>query len=190
MEAPKAVERASAVAPEVVERLLIDPVHSSIGFSVRHMAISNVRGRFARFSGAISYNRLEVDRSSVAVTIETASVDTTDSERDTDLRSTKFLDAARFPKVVFRSKHIEQQCDGYTCIGDLTLHGVTKEIAIPFEITGRQKDLQGKQRIGFEGGLKVDRREFGLTYNAFLANGGLVVGNEVKVELSVEAVRE
>jgi polyisoprenoid-binding protein YceI len=190
METQSVVKETTTPAAEEIEKLVIDPVHSSIGFSVRHMVISNVRGRFTRFSGAISYNRLDVARSSVAVSIDTASVNTGNFDRDDDLRGPNFLDAGQCPQMVFRSKRIEQQCDGYTCVGDLTMHGVTKEIAIPVEITGRQTDLQGKDRIGFEGELTLDRREFGLTYNALLANGGPVVGNEVKIQLSIEAVRE
>ncbi len=190
MEGKKTVKEAIAPAAGEIEKLIVDPVHSSIGFSVRHMVISNVRGRFTRFSGTISYNRLDTLRSSASVTIDASSVNTENSDRDNDLRSANFFDTGKFPQIVFRSKRIEQQCSGYTCAGDLTLHGITKEVAIPFEITGRQKDPWGKERIGFEGELKLDRREFGLTYSALLDNGGLVVGNEIKIELSLEAVRE
>jgi len=186
----EAVKEAITPTAEEIEKLVIDPVQSLIGFSVRHMVISNVRGRFTRFSGRISYNRTDTVHSSVSVDIDTASVNTENTDRDNDLRGPKFFDAARFPKIVFRSKRIEQQCDGYLCVGDLTLHGVTKEVAFPFEITGRQKDLQGKERIGFEGELKLDRREFSLTYDERLGNGGPVVGNEIKIEVSLEAVQE
>lgn len=188
METQTAVKE--AISAKEVEKLSIDLVHSFIGFSVRHMVISNVRGRFTRFSGIISYNRLDTVRSSVSLTIDAASMNTGNSDRDNDLRSAHFFDIERFPQIAFRSKRIEQTCEGYVCVGNLTLHGVTEEIAIPFEITGRQTDLQGKERIGFEGELKLDRRKFGIAYNALLGNGGLVVGNEVKVELSLEAVRE
>lgn len=190
MEAQRAVKETITSTAEEIEKLTIDPVHSSIGFSVRHLVLSNVRGRFTRFSGSISYNRLDAVRSSVNVAIDVASLNTESSDRDNDLRSANFFDARTFPQIIFRSKRIEQLCDGYICVGDLTLHGVTREIAVPFQITGRQKDPSGKERIGFEGEVKLDRREFGLTYNARLDNGGLVVGNEVKIELSIEAVRE
>lgn len=190
MEAQTAVKEAVAPAAEGVEKLVLDPVHSSIVFSVRHMVISNVRGRFTRFSGTISYNRLDTVHSSVGVTIDAASVNTENAHRDHDLRSVNFFDVRSFPQIIFRSKRVEQMCNGYVCVGDLTLHGVTEEIAVPFEITGRQTDPQGKERIGFEGELKLDRRKFGLAYNARLENGGLVVGNEIKIEFSLEAVRE
>lgn len=190
MESPTTVKEAMSPVAEEIEKLVIDPVHSFIGFSVRHMVISNVRGRFTRFSGTISYNRLDTVRSSVSLAIDAASLNTENPDRDKDLRSAHFFDIERFPQIAFRSKRIEQTCEGYVCVGDLTLHGVTEEIAIPFEITGRQTDLQGKERIGFEGELKLDRRKFGLAYNALLANGGAVVGSEIKTDLSIEAVRE
>ncbi|HEX5484159.1 MAG TPA: YceI family protein [Terriglobia bacterium] len=186
----KAAEEAISPAATEIEKLIIDPGHSSIVFSVRHMVINDIRGRFTRFSGIILYSRRDAVRSSVSLTIDATTVNTDNSDRDNDLRSAKFFDSARFPQVVFHSKRIDQLCDGYVCVGDLTLHGVTEETAICFEITGRQKDLEGKERIGFKGDLKLDRRKFGLTYNAFLANGGPVVGNEIKINLSIEAVRE
>jgi polyisoprenoid-binding protein YceI len=185
-----AVKETIAPATAEVEKLTTDPVHSSIGFSVRHMAISNVQGRFPRFSGTILYDRLDIARSAVGITIETASIHTENSDRDNDLRSANFFDAGKFPQIAFRSKHIEQQCERYVCVGDLILHGVTREIAIPFNVSGRQKDPWGKERIGFESELTLDRRDFGLTYNARLDNGGLIAGNEIKIELSIEAVRE
>lgn len=190
MKAHTAVKRAISPTADEVETLSIDPAHSFIGFSVRHMVISSVRGRFTRFSGTISYNRLDPVRSSVNVTIGAASVNTENSDRDSDLRSARFFDTGRFPQITFRSRQIEQTCEGYVCAGSLTLHGVIEEIAIPFEITGRQTDLQGRERIGFEGQLKLDRRKFGLTYNTLLANGGPVIGNEITIYVSVEAVRE
>jgi polyisoprenoid-binding protein YceI len=190
MEGQKAVKETIAPAVAGIEKLIIDPVHSSIGFLVRHMVISNVRGRFTQFSGTIFYHRLDITCSSVTVTIDAASVNTENADRDNDLRSSNFFDTAKFPEITFCSRRVEQQCEGYVCVGDLTLHGVIKEIAIPFEITGRQKDPWGKERVGFESELKLDRREFGLTYNALLDNGGLVVGNDITIDLSIEAVRE
>lgn len=190
METHGAVMEAISPTPEEVERLSIDPAHSFIGFSVRHMVISSVRGRFTQFRGTISYNRLDPVRCSASLTVDTASVNTGNSDRDNDLRTANFFDVSRFPEIVFRSTRFEQMCEGYVCVGNLTLHGVTEEIAIPFEITGRQMDRSGKERIGFEGELKLDRRKFGLTHDALLANGGPVVGNEIKIDLSVEAVQE
>lgn len=189
METHGAVMEAISPTPDEVEQLSIDPAHSFIGFSVRHMVISSVRGRFTQFRGTISYNRLDPVRCAVSLTVDTASVNTENSDRDNDLRSAKFFDTGTFPEIAFRSTRFEQTCEGYVCVGDLTLHGVTQEIAIPFEITGRQTDPSGKERIGFEGEFKLDRRKFGLTHNRLLANGGPVVGNEIKIDLSVEAVR-
>ncbi len=190
MEAQKATTKATEPQADGLETFEIDAVHTSIGFFVRHMVISNVRGRFTRFSGTILYDSLDNSRSSVSVTIDAASVNTENQERDNDLRSSNFFDTATFPQMVFKSKRIEPQCEGYLCVGDLTMHGVTKEISVPFTILGRQKDPWGNERLGFEGELKLDRRDFGLTYNSALDSGGLVVGNEVKIELNVEAVRK
>ncbi len=190
MQSQTAVKRPVIPTAGEIENLVIDPANSSIGFSVGHLGISHIRGRFIRFSGSMIYDRLDISRSSVDIVIDTTSVDTDHSGRDSELRSWNFLDTRSFPRIVFKSRWIEPQCEGYLCGGELTVHGITKEVEIPFEILGRQKDAEGKDRIGFEAEVTLDRREFGLTYNARLENGGLVVGNEVKIQLSIEAVRE
>ncbi len=166
----------------------IDPAHTRIGFSVRHMMISNVAGRFLGFKGAIQYDPQDITKSSVSVKIDSASVSTDNNNRDNDLRSPNFFDAAKFPEITFQSSRIEKRGEGYVCIGTLAIHGVSKEVSIPFTIFGQVKDPRGNTHMGLEGGLTIDRRDFGMNYARTIDNGGLMVGNDVKVELSVEAV--
>jgi polyisoprenoid-binding protein YceI len=152
--------------------------------------INNVSGRFTDFTGNILYDEQDVTKSSVAVKIQTASVSTENKMRDDDLRSANFFDIAKYPEITFQSSRIEKQGDGYTCVGTLTMHGVSKEITIPFTILGKVKDPWGNTRVGLEAELKVDRRDWGLTYSKTLDSGGLVVGNDIKIDLNVEAVKK
>jgi len=168
----------------------LDPVHTRIGFTARHLMINNVSGRFTDFTGNILYDEQDVTKSSVAVKIQTASVSTENKMRDDDLRSANFFDIAKYPEITFQSSRIEKQGDGYTCVGTLTMHGVSKEITIPFTILGKVKDPWGNTRVGLEAELKVDRRDWGLTYSKTLDSGGLVVGNDIKIDLNVEAVKK
>jgi polyisoprenoid-binding protein YceI len=165
----------------------IDPVHSNIGFSVRHMAVSNVKGRFTEFTGTIVYDAADMTKSSVDVVIRTASVNTDNVNRDNDLKGSNYLDATKFPEVTFKSTRIEKRGEGFVAVGSLAIHGVSKEISIPFSILGKTRDARGKVRLGAEGGVTIDRRDFGITISRALDGGGLVVGNEVKIELEVEA---
>lgn len=169
---------------------VIDPVHTNIGFSVRHLVINNVKGKFTDFSGTILYDEKDIAKSSVNVTIKATSINTGNDSRDNDLRGVGFLDAAKFPEITFQSQRIEKRSDGYVAVGKLTLHGVTKEFALPFSITGKIKDPWGNIRLGVESALTLDRRDFDLNYSKTLDNGGLVVGNDVKIELAVEAVKK
>lgn len=166
----------------------IDPVHTWIGFSVRHMVVTNVQGRFKEFSGTILYDPEDITRSSVSVTIQAASLDTENQDRDNHLRSADFFDAANHPTLSFESKRIEKRGDAYVCLGTLTMHGVSKEVAIPFEILGTVKDPRNNTRLGLEGSVTVNRLDYGIAWSGSLEGGGLVVGNEVKITLNVEAV--
>lgn len=168
----------------------IDPVHTRIGFTVRHLLINNVEGRFGEFTGTILYDEQDVAKSSVNVKIQTASVNTENKMRDDDLRSPNFFDAAKYPEITFQSMRIEKQGEGYLCTGTLVMHGASKEVSIPVTLVGKIKDPWGNTRIGLEGELKIDRRDWGLTYSKTIESGGLVVGNEVKIGLNVEAVKK
>jgi polyisoprenoid-binding protein YceI len=168
----------------------IDPGHTSVGFSVQHLVINRVNGNFLEFSGTIVYDDKDPSKSSVNVHIKTDSVDTRNPNRDKDLRSERFFDAAKFPEITFSSTSIEKTDDGYIAHGPLTIHGVSKDVALPFKIAGTIKDPSGKTRLGAQAGLTIIRQDFGLTYSKTLDGGGLVVGNEVKIDLAVEAVKQ
>ncbi len=171
------------------DEFVIDPVHSSIEFSVRHMMVTNVRGRFREFSGTIFYDEKDITKSSVRVTIKTASIDTGNADRDNHLRSPDFFDAAKYPEITFASTRIEKRGAEYVCIGTLTIRGVSREVAIPFRILGVVRDQRGNTRLGVEAGLTINRLDYGVSWSRALEGGGLVVGNEVKIELNVQAIR-
>ena len=168
----------------------IDPVHSSVGFSVQHMVISRVNGNFKEFSGTIVYDEKDPAKSSVNVHIKAASVDTRDEGRDGDLRGGDFFDVAKFPEITFASTRIEKTGEDYVAHGQLTIRGVSKEVALPFKIAGTIKDPSGQIRLAAQAGLTINRKDFGVSWNMKLDNGGLVVGDDVKIDLQVEAVRQ
>jgi polyisoprenoid-binding protein YceI len=168
----------------------IDVGHSAIHFWVRHMVISKVHGRFAKWAGAIQLDAQDPTRSSVEVRIEAASIDTQVADRDAHLRSPDFLDVAKFPELVFTSKRIEKASGGYRVIGDLTLHGVTREVVLDAEFAGTGKDPWGNERAGFSAKTAIDRREFGLAWNAALEAGGVLVGEKVEIAIELEAVKK
>ncbi len=168
----------------------IDPVHSSITFSVRHLVISKVNGRFDEFTGTIDYDEKDISKSAAELSISTASVDTDNEERDQHLKGEEFFEVGKYPKMTFKSKRIEKKGDKMIAVGDLTLHGVTREIEIPFEFGGKIVDPWGKTRIALEGSATLDRTQFGLKWSKTMDNGGLMVGNEIKIALSVEAVKQ
>ena len=168
----------------------IDAGHAEIGFKVRHFTVSYVRGNFNEFAGTIRYNPEELADSGVEVEIVGASIDTDHQQRDEHLRSPDFLDVENHPTLVFKSTKVEKSDDGYTLTGDLTMRGVTKEVSFPFEMVGPITDPLGLQRIGVEGSLTIDRRDWGLEWSRAMETGGLFVGHEVKIELSAEATRK
>jgi polyisoprenoid-binding protein YceI len=168
----------------------IDATHSGINFSIRHMVVSKVRGRFAKYSGTIAVNGDDLTRSVVEATIDAASIDTGTPQRDQHLRSADFFDVERFPELRFKSKRIEQVDDArYRVIGELTIRDVTREVALDVEYGGRAKDPWGNERIGFVARTALDRKDFGLQWNQALEAGGVLVGDRVDIELEVQAVR-
>ncbi len=167
----------------------IDTGHSAIHFWVKHLVISKVHGRFARWSGAIELDPQDPTRSSVEVTIDAASIDTQVADRDTHLRSADFLDVAKYPELTFRSRRVEKAGAGYRVTGDLTLHGVTREVTLEAEFAGTAKDPWGNERAGFSAKATLDRRAFGLTWNAALEAGGVLVGETVKISLEISLVQ-
>jgi polyisoprenoid-binding protein YceI len=169
------------------ERYVIDRSHTQLTFVVRHMLVTNVRGKFNTFEGEILLDQQDVTKSSVQVTIETASVDTDHERRDADLRGEDFFAADRFPTLKFLSKRIEQDGEGLVLVGDLTMRDVTKEVEIPFDLVGPVETGQGQKRIGIEGALTVNRFDWGLKWDRKIESGGLVVAEDVKIELNIEA---
>ena len=168
----------------------IDPSQSTIGFSVRHMLINTVHGKFTDYSGTIVLNESDLTKSSANLKIITASINTEVTARDNDLRSPNFLGVAKYPEIIFTSRRVDKNVSGYVLVGELAMHGVSKEVAIPFKYNGKVKDLLGNTRIGFEGGLTINRQEWRIAYSKVLDSGGLVAGNEVKIELDIEAVKK
>jgi len=170
----------------------IDPAHSAAHFSVRHLMISNVRGEFTKLSGSALIDPTDLTRSRVEVTINAASLNTREPQRDDHLRSPDFFDVANFPRITFRSSRIESLGpEHYKVTGDLTIHGATKEVALDVEgPTPTVKDPWGNIRAGVSGSAKVNRKDFGLVWNALTETGGVVVGDEVKISIEAELIQK
>ena len=160
----------------------IDPVHTSFGFTVKHMMISNVPGEFDKFSGTITYNPADLANSKADVTIDVSSINTRIDKRDTHLKSPDFFDAAKFPTITFVSTKFTPTA----ITGNLTMKGVTKEVTIPVTISG-PVDEMGHQAIGITGSVTVNRQDYGINYNKVLDQGGLAVSNDVLITISIEA---
>lgn len=187
-----AQERAAKVsyAPVPAGDYNIDPAHSIIGFSIRHLEIAWVEGRFKDFKGTIRYDERDVTKSSVEFSAKVESIDTGVEPRDKHLRTADFFEVEKYPEMSFKSTRVERKGkDGYVLHGDFTLKGVTKPVALPFTATGAIKDPWGNTRFGVSARTKIDRRDYGITWGKALENGGLDVGNEVTIELQLEAVR-
>ena len=181
----------TATIPTATERWTIDPVHSSVGFRVRHLVISRVNGRFTQWSGTLELGGIDLADSKVDIAIDAASIDTHEAQRDAHLRSADFFDVERFPTLNFRSRRVEPAGeDRYRIVGDLTIHGVTREVVLEAEDGGRARDPWGGERVGFLARTTIDRRDFGLTWNQAIETGGFVVGDKVEIEIEVEAVKQ
>ncbi|HVA64104.1 MAG TPA: YceI family protein, partial [Terriglobales bacterium] len=169
----------------------IDPVHTHVQFSVRHMMVSNVKGVFAKTSGTVTLDEGDFTQSKVEVEIDAASLDTREPQRDNHLRSADFLEVEKFPLLTFRSTRIEPAGEGFTMTGDLTIHGVTRPVKLAVEAPGPvAKDPWGGTRRGFEAAGELSRKDFGLVYNQALETGGVLVGDKVKLALEVELVQQ
>ena len=167
----------------------IDPSHSTVGFTVRHLVIAKVHGRFGKFSGVVELEEGDLLRSKINVSIDVDSIDTREPQRDAHLKSPDFFDAAKFPTMTFASRSIERAGEGYRMTGDLSIHGVTRPVTLEVEDGGRVKDPWGNDRAAFSAKGRIDRKDFGLTWNQVLEAGGLTVGDRVDIDLEVEAVR-
>jgi polyisoprenoid-binding protein YceI len=173
------------------ERWAIDASHSGIHFSIRHLVIAKVRGQFTRWSGTIEVPEGDFGQASVEAVVDASSIDTGVADRDAHLKSADFFDVAEHPEIVFRSTGYEPRgkADGQL-VGELTIKGVTREVAIDVVLAGRVKDPWGHERAAFTGKTSIDRKDFGLTWNKALETGGVMVGERVDLEFEIEAVRQ
>ena len=173
------------------ETYSVDKAHSEASFQVRHLGISNVRGRFEDLSGTVSIDRQNPSASSVEFTIQAASIDTQSENRDKDLRSPNFFDVEKYPTITFKStKVVAKGGDSYEVTGTLSMHGVSKEVTLPVTHLGFVNDPWGNERAGFELNTTLNRKDYGLTYNKTLDSGGLVVSDEVRVSVNLETVKK
>ena len=170
----------------------IDPDHSSAGFKVRHMMVSNVKGEFAKFKGSVVLDDRDITKSKVEVTFDTTSVNTGVAKRDDHLRSPEFFDVAKYPTMTFVSRSVKKTGNGKLLVtGDLNLHGVTKEVVLDVEGPSAEvKDPRGNVRLGASATTKINRKDFGLAYSKTIETGGMVVGEDVTIILEVEMVKE
>jgi polyisoprenoid-binding protein YceI len=166
----------------------IDASHTTVEFVAKHMMITTVKGRFAEVAGTIIADEAQIDNSSVEVTMRAASLDTRSEQRDAHLRSPDFLDVEQYPEVTFRSTAVRGTKESFQVTGDLTIRGVTRPITLDVEFGGEGKDPWGGTRASFSAHGKFDRRDFGLTWNVALETGGILVSNDVKINIEAQAV--
>jgi polyisoprenoid-binding protein YceI len=182
----------AVAAPVPAATWTLDPAHTNVQFSVRHMMVSNVRGEFAKVAGTVQGDATAPASAVIEATIDAASINTRDAKRDAHLKSPDFLDVAAYPTITFKSKRIEPAGEGkFTVTGDLTLHGVTREVVLDVsDVTAPVKDPSGKTRAGATATGKIDRQDFGIKWSKMMDNGGVVVGNDVAITIDVEAITQ
>jgi polyisoprenoid-binding protein YceI len=169
----------------------LDPAHTLVEFSGKHMMFTTVKGHFTSVRGTIALDEADPSRSSVEVEIDTPSLYSGVEYRDTHLKSSDFLDIERHPTITFKSTRVERQAlDHAKVIGDLTIRGITHEVVLDTELAGRGKDPRGREVISFDARTQINRKDFGLTWNMALETGGFLVGDIIKIELAVEAMKQ
>lgn len=177
---------APAFAADVFD---VDASHSSIAFSVKHMVVSTVRGNFGEFSGSFEMDPADPATLNATATVSAKSINTNNQKRDDHLRSGDFFDAETYPDITFTTTKVTAQGDGFVLTGNLTMRGVTKEISLPIEVNGPVTDPWGNTRYGFEGSTTINRKDWGINWAKTLDNGGLVVADQVKIEISIEGIK-
>ena len=181
----------TAAAEQTRTTWKIDPAHSAVEFSVRHLMITTVRGRFTGVEGSVVNDAGDPSKSTVEVVIDAATIDTREPQRDAHLRSADFFDVEQFPTLTFRSTGVEGTLgESFKLEGDLTIHGVTRPVVLDVDAEGQVKDAWGGLRSGFTATTKIKRSEFGLTWNQVLETGGIAVGDEIKISLDIEAIKQ
>jgi polyisoprenoid-binding protein YceI len=177
--------------PSTATTWAIDPAHTMVEFSVKHMMVSTTKGRFGGVGGTLVIDEQEPTRSSANVTIDASTVDTREERRDTHLRSADFFNVEVHPEITFKSTRIvPEKNDRYKVYGELTILGVTREVVLNTEYNGQNKTPWGSEVVGFSADTKINRKDWGLTYNAALETGGFLVGDEIKIHLEVEAIKQ
>src|SRR5579884_3387893 len=188
---PMAVSSVSPGSTQEATTYQVDPAHSVVEFAVKHMMFSTVKGYFRKVSGEIVFDEVDPARSSVTASAEAASVDTGDPNRDNHLRSADFFDAEHFPTLTFVSKRVERQHDDtYRVVGDLTIRGITHEVAFEGTYLGKGTDPWGNTRVGFTATTSINRKDWNLTWNAPLEAGGVLVSDQVRINIDVQAVKK
>jgi polyisoprenoid-binding protein YceI len=179
-----------AALPLHAETFAIDAAHSEVGFQIRHF-VSQTRGRFNEFSGTVDMDPKNLPASSVDFKIKAASIDTNQADRDKHLRSPEFFDVEKFPEITFKSKSIKATGkDTYDVTGTLTMHGVSKDITLPVTYLGQVKDPRGNIHAGFSTGITLNRKDYGIVWNQALDGGGVVLGEDVKINIDLETIKK
>ncbi len=179
---------ATSVLTDIKGEYTLDPTHTRLGFSTRHAMVTTVRGAFTEFSGEAVVDTENPAASKVTVNIKAASIDTGVADRDAHLRSADFFDAETYPEITFVSTDVARNGADWTIAGDLTIKDVTRPISIDFESTGSAKDPFGNTRLGFEGQAVLNRKDFGLSWNAALETGGFLVSDKIKLDFDISAI--
>lgn len=174
-------------AATAADTYTVDPAHSRVGFSVRHLGISNVKGKFSEFTGSLVVEAGALK--DALATIQVTSVDTGVAQRDHHLRTADFFDVTNYPTIVFKTKKVKNSGKGFTLVGDFTMRGVTRELQVPIIISKPIRDPWGKMRVGLEARAKLNRKDYGIAYNQLLETGVAAVGEEVELEINAEAVK-
>jgi len=181
---------ATLTSPQALTVWTIDPSHSNVEFAVRHLMISTVKGRFNDVKGSVQADPANPSTGGIDITIGVESIDTREAQRDAHLRSADFFDTEKFPAITFKSTRIEGQADSFKVSGDLTIRGVARPVVLDVTSEGRGKDPWGGERAGFAATTRIKRSDFGLTWNQLLETGGVAVGDEIKISIDVELVKQ
>jgi polyisoprenoid-binding protein YceI len=184
-------ERINQTPSAELVRYALDATHSHLGFSVRHMMIANVRGEFTKLAGEVAYDAKRPEATRLEVTVDASSINTREEKRDAHLKSADFLDVEQFPNLVFSSTSARQNGAGLEVTGNLTIHGVTREVTLTVEdLTPEFVDPYGNRRLGAAARTKIKRSDFGMRWNAALEAGGVLVGDEISIQVEVELIRQ